>query len=49
MENLSPEELWAAAHEQMLSEVQARISLLMTKNNFGTITDEEQGDQRAYH
>ena len=41
MAQLSDDELWAAAREQMPTEVQARMSVLMTKNNFGTITDEE--------
>jgi hypothetical protein len=41
MENLSDDALWATTREQMLTEVQARMSMLMTKNNFGAITDEE--------
>lgn len=41
MINLSDDALWAAAREQMPSEVQARVSVLLTKNTQGTITDEE--------
>ena len=48
MENLSTEELWVAAHEQMPSEVQARVSVLLTKNTRGTITDEEYAELVAH-
>jgi hypothetical protein len=41
MESLSNDALWAVAREQMPADIQARMSVLMTKNNFGTITDEE--------
>jgi S-adenosylmethionine:tRNA-ribosyltransferase-isomerase (queuine synthetase) len=48
MANLSDDTLWVAAREQMPAEVQARMSVLMTKNNFGTITDEEYAELAAY-
>jgi len=48
MANLSDDALWVAAHEQMPADVQARMSVLMTKNNFGTITDEEYAELAAY-
>jgi hypothetical protein len=48
MVNLSDDALWAAAREQMSAEVQARMSVLMTKNNFGTITDEEYAELAAH-
>lgn len=48
MANLSDDALWVAAREQMPAEVQARMSVLMTKNNFGTITDEEYAELAAY-
>lgn len=41
MVQFSDDELWAAAREQMPADAQSRMSVLMTKNNFGTITDEE--------
>lgn len=41
MANLSDDELWVAAREQMPADVQTRMSILMTKNNLGPITDEE--------
>jgi hypothetical protein len=48
MANLSDDALWAVAREQMPAEIQARMSVLMTKNNFGTITDEEYADLTAH-
>ncbi len=48
MANLSDDELWVAAREQMPADVQARMSVLMTKNNFGTITDDEYAELAAY-
>lgn len=48
MENLSDDALWAAAREQMPARVQVRMSVLMTKNNFGTITDEEYAELSAH-
>ena len=34
MVHLSDEELWAAAREQMPADIQARMSVLMTKEQF---------------
>jgi hypothetical protein len=48
MVNLSDEALWAAAREQMPADIQARMSVLMTKNNFGTITDVEYAELAAH-
>lgn len=48
MVNLSDDELWVAAREQMPADVQARMSVLMKKNNFGTITDEEYAELAAH-
>lgn len=48
MANLSDDALWVAAREQIPAEVQARMSVLMTKNYFGTITDEEYAELAAY-
>ncbi|MBN8592358.1 MAG: hypothetical protein J0M33_11385 [Anaerolineae bacterium] len=48
MVNLSDDALWAVAREQMPADIQVRMSVLMTKNNFGTITDEEYADLTAY-
>ena len=48
MANLSDDALWAAAREQMPADIQARVSVLMTKNNFGTITDEEYAELAAH-
>lgn len=48
MESLSDDALWAAAREQVPAEVQARMSVLMTKNNFGTITEEEYAELAAH-
>lgn len=48
MQNLSDDALWAVAREQMPAEAQARMSVLMTKNNFGTITDEEYAELTAH-
>ena len=48
MANLSDDELWVAAREQMPADVQARMSVLMTKSNFGTITDDEYAELAAY-
>lgn len=48
MVNLSDNMLWVAAREQMPADLQARMSMLMTKNNFGTITDEEYAELAAY-
>lgn len=38
---LSDDALWTMAREQMASEKQERMQVLMDKNTFGTITDEE--------
>lgn len=46
--NLSDDELWIAAREQIHADIQARMSILMRKNNFGTITDEEYTELAAY-
>ena len=48
MVHLSDDDLWIAAREQMPANIQARMSVLMTKNNFGTITDEEYTELAAY-
>jgi hypothetical protein len=48
MANLSDDALWTAAREQMPAEVQARMSVLMTKNTRGTITDEEYAELAAH-
>lgn len=48
MANLSDDALWAVAREQMPDEVQTRMSVRMTKNNFGTITDEEYAELAAH-
>lgn len=41
MAYLSDDTLWTIAREQMPKVVQDRMAVLMTNNNFGTITDEE--------
>jgi hypothetical protein len=46
--NLADDALWEAAREQMPADIQARMSVLMTKNNFGTITDEEYAELAAH-
>lgn len=38
---LSDDALWTMAREQMASARQERMQVLMDKNTFGTITDEE--------
>lgn len=48
MQNLSDDALWAVAREQMPAEAQARMSVLMTRNNFGTITNEEYAELTAH-
>lgn len=48
MENLSNDALWTAAREQMPADIQARMSVLMNKNNFGTITDDEYAELAAH-
>jgi hypothetical protein len=45
---ITTDALWAAAREQMPADIQARMSVLMTKNNFGTITDEEYAKLAAH-
>jgi hypothetical protein len=42
--HLSDEALWTIAREQMQPERQARMQILMNRNNFGTITDDEHGE-----
>lgn len=44
MANLSDDELWVAAREQMPAVQQARIAELLPKNSRGTITDEESAE-----
>jgi hypothetical protein len=39
--NSSDEALWTIARDQMASDLQARMQMLMDKNNFGTISSEE--------
>ncbi len=41
MAHLSDETLWTIAREQMPKAIQEQMSILMTKNNLGTITDTE--------
>jgi hypothetical protein len=41
LKHLSDDALWTIAHEQMPDDVQARMQVLMDKNNFGTISDDE--------
>ena len=48
MANLSDEVLWGAAREQMPADIQARMSVLITKNTRGTITDEEYAELAAH-
>lgn len=48
MVHLTDEELWVAAREQMPADIQARMSVPMTKNNFGTITDDEYAELSAH-
>ncbi len=48
MVNLSDDALWTAAREQMPADIQARMSVLMTKNTRGTITDEEYSELAAH-
>lgn len=48
MENLSNDALWTAVREQMPADIQARMSVLMNKNNFGTITDDEYAELAAH-
>jgi hypothetical protein len=48
MENLSDDALWAATRVQIPANVQARMFVLMTKNNFDTITDEEYAELAAH-
>jgi hypothetical protein len=48
MANLSDEALWAAAREQMPADIQARMSVLMTKNTRGTITNDEYAELAAH-
>ncbi len=41
MSQLSDDTLWTIAREQMPKTIQEQMSVLMTKNNLGTITDAE--------
>jgi len=41
MAHLSDDTLWTIAREQMPKAIQEQMSILMTKNNLGTITDAE--------
>lgn len=48
MANLSDDALWVAAREQMPADIQARMSVLMTKNTRGTITNDEYAELAAH-
>jgi hypothetical protein len=41
---LSDDTLWTIAHEQMQKTLQERMSVLMTRNTRGTITDAENAE-----
>mgnify|MGYP005841707193 CR=1 FL=1 len=48
LKSLSDDALWTIAREQMPSDIQKRMQVLMDKNNFGTITDEEFHELERY-
>ena len=41
---LSDDALWTIAQEQMPNAIQQRVQVLMDKNTFGAITEEERGE-----
>jgi hypothetical protein len=48
LQYLSDDALWTIAREQMPQDSQIRSDELMTRNNFGTITDEEYAELEQY-
>jgi DNA-damage-inducible protein D len=48
LRHLSDDTLWTIAREQMPQSIQDRMQVLMDKNSFGTITDEEHTELAGY-
>jgi hypothetical protein len=48
LRHLSDDALWTIAREQMPANVQARMQILMDKNNFGTIQADEYAELEQY-
>jgi hypothetical protein len=48
LQYLSDDALWTIAREQMPQDKQTRADELMSRNNFGTITDEEYAELEQY-
>lgn len=48
LRQLSDDTLWTIARELMPRDINERMQVLMEKNNFGTITDEEYLEQAGY-
>jgi hypothetical protein len=48
LRSLSDDALWAIAREQMPSDVQERMHILMDANNHGAISDEEYAELSGY-
>jgi hypothetical protein len=48
LRQLSDDTLWTIARELMPRDIHERMQVLMEKNNFGTITDEEYLEQAGY-
>lgn len=48
LRRLSDDTLWTIARERLPRDIGERMQVLMDKNNFGTITDEEYQEQAGY-
>lgn len=48
LSHLSDDTLWTIAREQMPQHIQDRMQILMDRNNFGTITDDEYRELEAF-